>query len=236
MPRTSVRVSKTGKKSDSSAGNLNKYLERLDSPTFNEPLRLTRGVNRRNGVLSHKFPSRSQGASPSKRNVRSVHKSSTPKQQFSDAPQKEDTVQSGLMDPIEDGTEEVLESIMEAIQLELGTQQKINADTFSKNKRNRQWKDSIKKYEELWNVKSKELFEYCTAYSSVTASFCFKCKRQIFQIIDCTTCKQKLCQDCDSKFHFDHPFHCRKLLEGLQVLSLKPTNFILNDQLKQRSI
>ena len=91
----------------------------------------------------------------------------------------------------------------------------------------KKWNENVKRYEDLWATNQKELFETCMASQAVDISFCCQCEKQIFTVIRCQTCNGQYCEDCDSKFHFNHPFHARLLLHGLDALPLKPTDFIV---------
>lgn len=99
----------------------------------------------------------------------------------------------------------------------------------------RKWSNNIIKYEELWEMGHKELFESCIAFEALNISFCCKCSQQVFVAIRCNSCNGYFCAECDSKFHFNLPFHSRSLLQGLETLPLKPTEFIVDGEKLEKS-
>ena len=105
--------------------------------------------------------------------------------------------------------------------------QSQKTDTVPKIESKRKWNDNITRYETLWANSHQELFEACIAFQAVNVSFCYHCEKQVFLVIRCNTCNCHYCEDCDSKFHFNHPFHIRLLLNGLDTLPLKPTEFFV---------
>ena len=124
--------------------------------------------------------------------------------------------------------EAIFTELMDAINLEVTQHaQSQKSDTVPKIKSKRKWNENVKRYEDLWATNQKELFETCIASQAVDISFCCQCEKQIFTVIRCQTCNGQYCEDCDSKFHFNHPFHARLLLHGLDALPLKPTDFIV---------
>ncbi len=77
MPRYVLRVSKNPKKDKFHSGNFNQMVDRVKSPTVNASIRLLRGANKQDGVLSSLFPAsckRVRNDSPSQHTKHPINK------------------------------------------------------------------------------------------------------------------------------------------------------------------
>lgn len=125
--------------------------------------------------------------------------------------------------------EAILKEMLDAIQMEvMENVQSEKTTKIPKPNKKRKWSTNISRYEELWEKDYGALFDACISSGAVNISFCMHCSIQIFNVIRCNCCNQHLCEQCDRKFHFDHPFHIRVQLQGLEAVPLKPTEFIID--------
>ena len=77
-----------------------------------------------------------------------------------------------------------------------------------------------------WEDNFDEVFKSYMDSHTVMSSVCSICKSFVnINYINCSTCINILCSECDINFHTSHPFHNRAVMQGMCMTKLKAIQF-----------
>ena len=104
-------------------------------------------------------------------------------------------------------------------------------------KNRRTWTERRDKVHIDWNDCRSELmskFLHDQSFSSTVCSYCNENHLDSYYV-KCSTCRMKMCDQCDHKMHQQQPFH-RQFFQNIDTLvSLLPTEFLDNGEVVIRS-
>lgn len=126
----------------------------------------------------------------------------------------------------EESTQQGLEREMENV---LREDPLMNDNEESNQARSKTYQEKQDENYEVWDERMIDFYEAFVTGHSFAPSHCSNCQRALYSfLVDCTSCRTKLCHMCDEKFHEKIPFHHRILLkrDPSQCKKLMSTEFV----------
>lgn len=108
-------------------------------------------------------------------------------------------------------------------------------DSFPLKKRGKKKADNISPIYEAWTERRQSVHDRLISFQSPDNDcFCESCGIELDVIISCSTCVKMLCETCDDKFHFEHPFHSRWMWKDTCYMYMPCTTYVANRIQKDR--